>query len=105
MKITFLFIFVALIIGVSGCCSINNRDEFEGAKDYLVGRELSNPMFNYYVKKSTVRAQKKDGNVEYFFSKDKCKYSMLINEQTQIVKSWAYISEPKYCIESDCKVW
>ena len=104
MKITFIFLFIALIVGLSACCSINNRDEFEGAKDYLVGRELSNPMFNYYVKTSTARTPKKDANVEYVFTKEKCKYSMLINEQTQVVKSWAYVSDPKYCIESDCKV-
>lgn len=104
MKSTFIFLLIALIISVSGCCSINNRDEFEGGKDYLVGRELSNPMFNYYVKQSTARTPKKDGNVEYVFSKDKCEYSMLINEETQVVKSWAYISDPKNCIESDCKI-
>lgn len=104
MKTTFIFIFITLIIGISGCCSIDNRDEFEGAKDYLVGRQLSNPMFNYYVKQSTTRTPKKGGNVEYVFSKQKCKYSLLINEQTQVVKSWAYISDPKYCIESGCKI-
>lgn len=93
------------MIGVSGCCSIHKRDEFESAKDYLVGRELSNPMFNYYIKQSTARKPKKNGNVEYSYSKNKCKYNMTINEQTQVIKSWAYVSDPKYCTESsDCDV-
>lgn len=105
MKINFNFILLVLATGVTGCCTVDNRDEFEGAKNYWVGRELSNPMFNYLTKQSTARTPKKKGNVEYAYAKDKCKYSLLINEKTQVVKSWAYISEPKYCNESSsCEV-
>ena len=105
MKIKFNFIVLVLVTGVTGCCAIDNRDEFEGAKNYWVGRELSNPMFNYLTKQSIARTPKENGNVEYAFTKDKCEYSMLINETTQVVKSWAYISDQKYCAESSgCKI-
>ncbi len=70
MKINFNFILLVLVTGVTGCCAIDNRDEFEGAKNYWVGRELSNPMFNYLNKQSTARTPKKNDNVEYAFAKD-----------------------------------
>ncbi len=105
IKFNFNFILLVLVTGVTGCCAIDKPDEFEEAKNYWVGRELSNPMFNYLSKQSTARTPKKKGNVEYAFVKDKCQYSMLINEKTQVVKSWAYISEPKHCAESsDCDI-
>lgn len=111
MKIKFNFnlILLALVTGVTagvtGCCAVDDRKEFEEAKNYWVGRELSNPMYNYHVKQSRVQTPKKNGNVEYIFAKDKCEYSMLIDEKTQVVKSWSYISDPIYCAESSgCEI-
>lgn len=107
MKIKFNsnLILLALVTGVTGCCAIDDRKEFEGAKNYWLGRELSNPMYNYHVQQSRIQTPKKNGDVEYAFAKDKCEYSMVINEKTQVVKSWAYISDPKYCAESSaCEI-
>src|SRR4051812_10742989 len=90
------------VILLSGCCALSTVAKFESAQNYWVGQKLSDGWFHTFVDKSELKTDLGNGDVEYFYTQEKCKYAIVINSNTRIVKSWSYKAAPEYCSMDSC---
>jgi len=99
-------IIIAILgISLSGCCTISTQDKFEDTRNYWQGQKLADSWFKTFVELAVSKRKLNDGDIEYFYIKNKCKYTVVMNNDTKIVKSWAYKSKPEYCAISNCGSW
>ena len=96
---------IILLALLYGCCAISTTDKFESARNYWMGQKLSDPWFKTFVDDSEYQTDLGLGDVEYYYTRKQCKYSMVINSNTQIVKSWKYRDNSEYCAVSNCSAW
>ena len=88
-----------------GCCAIETQSKFANDRSYWVGHRMSDGWYKGFIESSKGQTDVGDGDIEYDYIHGQCKYSFVINSDTQIVKSWHYNSKPEHCVANSCGAW
>jgi hypothetical protein len=86
--------YLLLSILMTGCLFMDHRKSFEEQKHLAVGKRIDQTFYRW----PHWTRQMEPGQIGYGFTDPRgCSYIFAVDEATQKILSWRYLSDPKLC--------